>query len=190
MKKRKFKNLGDILKTFTTSQFPELNYVVDNTTIEGEKFVDALNYKYSMFDCVHATGARSFIDCWLNYITQYKPELDRIYMTLKAEYNPIHNYDKDELITSTQNKPVNGQSGTLTTTVYQVADDTVSTSTPYIPQAKTETNGTMTNEVHNVTKGNIGVTTTQSMIEAEKTLRLYNNFVDIVITRFAERELI
>lgn len=190
MQKRKFKNLGDILKTFTTSQFTELNYTVDSTLIEGEKFIDALNYKYSMFDCVHATGVRSFIDCWLSYITQYKADLDRIYMSLKAEYNPIHNYDKDELITSTQNKPIDGHSGTLTTTVYQVADDTVGTSTPYIPQAKTETNGTMTNEVHNVTKGNIGVMTTQSMIEAEKSLRLYNNFVDIVITRFAERELI
>lgn len=191
MIRRKYTNFGTALEGIPDVQRSQFAVTLDGDTLSGATVYYALYSTYSMFSLVHIKSASGIIPAWNDFITQYTPEFTRIYKALKADYNPLHNYDKDETITSTQNKPdANGHIGTLTTTVYQTADDTVSTSSPYIPQAKTDTTGTMINEVHNVTKGNIGVMTTQSMITDEVALRLSHNIIDVIIRKFAEKELV
>lgn len=103
-------------------------------------------------------------------VMKYADKWNKLLKTIQLEYNPIHNYDMEE------NEKVN---------TYLETTDNTDTSTygfnssSESPTGKSENSvtvdGDWDNNKRNLTrKGNIGVTTSQQMIEAEIKLRQYN----------------
>ena len=128
-----------------------------------------------------------------NFSRKWSEEIERIYTTLTAEYNPIHNYDRyeDNVLDMTGTITVD-MDGTIETD--RTSENTVSAfnETTYQPNSKNETDNTdtydRTDKTTRNTKdsenkhmyGNIGVTTSQQMLEAEIELRRQQNFYSIV----------
>lgn len=127
----------------------------------------------------------------------------RIAATLAAEYNPIHNYDRHEEYTDTEGV---GKSGTSTAsgrtdseTEQQVSAFDEST---YQPDSKTilgsgssstdssseRIDRELTHDAH--LYGNIGVTTSQEMLQAEVKLRSDLRLYDIMCDVFSQELLL
>lgn len=90
---------------------------------------------------------------------------DKLYATTQFQYDPIENYDRNESSTS---KNWGGASGTTTNTAsataYNKDDFSDTAKTVSSGNNTSSSDGTYTSRVH----GNIGVTTTQQMIEQER----------------------
>lgn len=110
-------------------------------------------------------------------INKYAASWDRLYQALTAEYNPISNYDMtehEEVNTlMQQDNSQNLNKFALGTTSVDGSPDTAST-------GGITTSGTVDNNYRDLRRyGNLGVTTSQQMIESELQLRtatknLYN----------------
>lgn len=109
--------------------------------------------------------------------------LERIAEAMTANYNPLHNYDRSESYTDTEN---------VDTTYGNDTENKVSAynSSAYQPDNKTEIDGTSGTDrtlTHSATiKGNIGVTTSQQMLEAEIDLRRNSNMYSIAAQMLAD----
>lgn len=143
---------------------------------------------------------KSLIATWSN-TSQYTWE--RLANTLKAEYNPIENYDRTETTTdiftattktnATNNATSNGTEKTqvygynnLTTPADDSASETTSASNSTSDSAGTNTSTTAhDSRVH----GNIGVTTTQQMLLSERDVAMFNIY-DVIAKDFQKRFLI
>ena len=104
----------------------------------------------------------------------YQTDTDSYASTYETTANP-------PLVSKTVNKPKGEtytiQSGSTTSTVSQDPEKNISS---------VDSDATTTRDMH----GNIGVTTTQSMIEKELQLRQGKNLTDIVVDMFAHEHLI
>ena len=116
------------------------------------------------------------------WAAERKDVWDKLYATTVLQYNPIENYDRNELSTS---KNWGGSSGSTTTTGSATAynsDEFKDTGKNVSSGSNTSSSdGTYNSRVH----GNIGVTTTQQMIEQERrsvefcmTEYIINDFID------------
>lgn len=89
----------------------------------------------------------------------------KLYDTTQLEYNPIENYDRQEDSTS-------GSTGTSSGTTTTTASATAYNSDQFADTAKNVTGGSNSNSSSGTYKsrvhGNIGVTTTQQMIQQER----------------------
>ena len=144
-----------------------------------------------------------------NFSRKWSDNINRIFMALTEDYNPLHNFDRYENI-----KEENGETLKMTGTIATTQDGTIERSPDtvtenqvsayneslYQPESKTMQTGTVTDtydktdtDTHNRTDqkdenrqhtghlyGNIGVTTSQQMLEAELSLRSDSNFYHIV----------
>lgn len=143
-----------------------------------------------------AEAVRIWSDTWA-------PEFDRIYKTLSAEYNPLHNFDRHEEYTDTEGRERNGSSSATGTSdietenkvsafnesTYQPDAMGTSNTTNASSDESTETEDrTLTHSGH--LYGNIGITSSQSMAQWEIDLRLKNRIIDIMCDRFAQELLI
>lgn len=123
--------------------------------------------------------------------------------TLKAVYNPIENYDRTETSsdvftgTTTTNASNNATSnGTGKTQVYGYnnlstpADDSASETTS-ASNSTSDSAGTNTSTTTHDSRvhGNIGVTTTQQMLQSEREVAMFNIY-DIICKDFQKRFLI
>lgn len=123
--------------------------------------------------------------------------------TLTAEYNPIENYDRVEEWHDTSlntafytNSANNSSSGSTKEQVYgyndlqEPSDNNASTSTSTSADtSESKSNGTGSSSRQGRVHGNIGVTTTQKMLESEREVALFN-FYDTVVSDFKRRFLI
>lgn len=116
----------------------------------------------------------------------------KIYESLVATYNPIHNYDRYEEFTDNQlNSNQSNNSGSDVVTGYQKAfnDTSLVDATKQTTQLGTSNstlfNGSQSHNAH--LYGNIGVTTSQQMIEAEVKLRIESNIYHIINESFKNR---
>ena len=143
---------------------------------------------------------QSYITMWSE---NWKPNFTRIYATLSAEYNPIHNFDRHEEYTDTEGI---GKSGTSTAsgrtdsgTENKVSAFNESTyqpdSTTTFGSGSSSTDSSseridreLDHEAH--LYGNIGVTKSQDMVQDEVDLRLRNRIYDIMGDVFAQELLI
>ena len=116
------------------------------------------------------------------WAAERKDVWDKLYATTVLQYNPIENYDRNELSTS---KNWGGSSGSTTTTGSATAynSDTFKDTGKSVSSGSntSSSDGTYNSRVH----GNIGVTTTQQMIEQERrsvefcmTEYIINDFID------------
>lgn len=147
----------------------------------------------------------------LLYAKSHKYEYDKLVDTLSLEYNPIENYSMTEKGTDTRtpnitqtNKGVNTNTTGLDTSI-TTGKTTFDKSDSFINDTKTTNTGTNTdtqdinttvtmagNEktVHEFTRsGNIGVTTSQQMIESERQLAMFS-VVDLFVKAIADIILI
>lgn len=135
----------------------------------GERGVVYPSYEFLRF----AIGAWG--DTW-------RESLERIASALTTEYNPLHNYDRAETYTDTEN--VDGTYNTDTENKVSAYN-----SSTYQPDSKTEIDGTSGTDrtlTHvSTVKGNIGVTTSQQMLQAELDLRTAENMYTIAAQMLA-----
>lgn len=141
-----------------------------------------------------------------NWFTQNKDNFARILAAISAEYNPIENYDRMEDRTlNTANTSESSATSTGTTssnsesTSQRAADnsETFRNTDKQIGSATsggTNTSGSTGKSNEDVTEhlrvhGNIGVTTNQTMVQAELDLRRYNIYEDIC-NRFVDKFLL
>lgn len=141
-------------------------------------------------------AARIWSDTWA-------PEFDKIYAALSDEYNPLHNFDRYEEYTDTEGKERSGSSSANSSSSSE-SEDKVSAynESTYQPDSMGTTSAESTTaatseetEDRNLSHtghlyGNIGVTTSQQMLEAEVQLRLNTKMIDIMCDRFAQELLI
>ena len=163
---------------------------IDTLLLEhGEKCV-----LYSDFDFMkYSLGAIS---------RKWNNELKRIYEALSAEYNPIWNYDRNEEYEDVTERTSGGsttteqlENGTTETRVsafnsssYEPSDEIISDAGKVQSLMNSGENGTINHNAH--LWGNIGVTTSATMVQEEANLRFKNNLYDIAGKIFANELLI
>lgn len=160
--------------------------------INKETLIDRIvykNYDLSLYITDYTLLHLNIINFFLTRLENYQKIVD----ALGEDYNPIHNFDryeiKDEKTTNNANNKnvdsINGneeyKTSAFNSNDYQPKDKTTST------QTRTDTredkqNGTYTSNNH--LYGNIGVTTSQQMIESEMELRQTYIIYDMIATDF------
>lgn len=202
-----FDKVSTDLKLFTIFTSAEMfSYFVN-------KFGERDFYKY--YDTENDTSNTNMVKQASDYIALYgkshKYEYDKLVDTLSLEYNPIENYSMTEKGTDTRtpnitqtNKGVNTNTVGVDTSI-TTGKTTFDKSDSFINDTKTTNTGTNTdtqdinttvttagNEktVHEFTRsGNIGVTTSQQMIESERQLAMFS-VVDLFVKAIADIILI
>lgn len=179
----------------------------------ANKFGERDFYKY--YDNEKMTSNANMVKQASDYIALYgkshKYEYDKLVDTLSLEYNPIENYSMVEKGTDTRtpnitqtNKGKNTNTVGLDTSI-TTGKTTFDKSDSFINDSKTTNTGTNTdtqdidttvttagNEktVHEFTRsGNIGVTTSQQMIQSERELAMFS-VVDMFVKAIADIILI
>ena len=172
------------------------------SNISVQDFVDSLLMQCGEMPVLYSSPPllKSLIRVWSN-ISQYS--WARLAATLTAEYNPIENYDRMEewsdssinnsRYSSSTNNTSNGSTkeqvygyNNLNTPADNSASTSASTSADTSDSAgNTTSTGSRKGRAH----GNIGVTTTQEMLESERRVAMFN-FYDAVIRDFQKRFLI
>lgn len=202
-----FDKVSTDLKLFTIFTSAEMFYYF------ADKFGERDFYKY--YDTENMTNNANMIKQASDYIALYgkshKYEYDKLVDTLSLEYNPIENYSMTEKGTDTRtpnitqtNKGVNTNTVGVDTSI-TTGKTTFDKSNSFINDTKTTNTGTNTdtqdinttvttagNEkiVHEFTRsGNIGVTTSQQMIESERQLAMFS-VVDLFVKAIADIILI
>ena len=202
-----FDKVSKELKLFTIFTPAEMFYYF------ADKFGERDFYKY--YDTENVTNNTNMVNQASDYIALYgkshKYEYDKLVATLSLEYNPIENYSMTEKGTDTRtpnitqtNKGVNTNTIGVDTSI-TTGKTTFDKSDSFINDTKTTNTGTNTdtqdinttvttagNEktVHEFTRsGNIGVTTSQQMIESERQLAMFS-VVDLFIKAIADIILI
>lgn len=202
-----FDKVSTDLKLFTIFTSAEMFYYF------ADKFGERDFYKY--YDTENNTSNTNMVKQASDYIALYgkshKYEYDKLVDTLSLEYNPIENYSMTEKGTDTRtpnitqtNKGVNTNTVGVDTSI-TTGKTTFDKSDSFINDTKTTNTGTNTdtqdinttvttagNEktVHEFTRsGNIGVTTSQQMIESERQLAMFSA-VDLFVKAIADIILI
>ena len=202
-----FESVSKNLKIFTI-----LN-ASDMFTYFSERYGERDFYK--MFDNEDVSNNTNAIRQASAYILLYgkshKYEYDKLVDTLSLEYNPIENYSMTEKGKATRTPDITQtNTGKNTNTVgidtsITTGKTTFDKSADFINNTKTSNTGTNTdtqdinttvttegNEIteHEITRsGNIGVTTSQQMIESERKLAMFS-VVDIFVKAIADIILI
>lgn len=103
-------------------------------------------------------------------VNKFKTKWNRLHEVLNLTYNPIDNYSMSE----TENTQLKSEVDISNANSIYAFNDTQATPTSE-GNSKTSTNALLNDNVRELTrKGNIGVTTTQQMINSELELREYN----------------
>lgn len=156
---------------------------LDNTTAIDHRIYDffgdkVIDRSFSQLDNDKITAAVA------DFINSHVYELDKLYATTEAEYDPIQNYSMTE-------------SGTDATTASS-SGDTTDYTTSYNSSAENKTGksaasgSSSTTLVHNFTRsGNIGVTTSQQMLQSERDLAHFDFIgyvAEMIVTNFTTAE--
>lgn len=108
-------------------------------------------------------------------VNKFKTKWSRLHDVLNLIYNPIDNYSMSE----TENTQLKSEVDISNANSIYAFNDTAATPSSE-SNSKTSTNALLNDNVRELTrKGNIGVTTSQQMIESELELREYN-FIETI----------
>ena len=162
-----------------------LNYVpdlLDGATfpdgVEAARVVDAILWDGGDLELLYANP--DYIKQHLTHFCEshfYK--WDKLQKTLKIEYNPVENYDRNETWTDAGNAGTQGTQTNNLLTTNSAAPFNESELSPREQNADTGTVGTIgssnfSNTHNGRSHGNIGVTTTQEMIDQERRVAEFN----------------
>ena len=139
---------------------------------------------------------RMAIGCWCNSMYSI---WEKMYKTTILEYNPIENYNRTETITESEKRNDTLNSTTESTgSSEQINQNVAFNNTDFANNEKnmvdndTSLTGNANNAYNtdrkttNSTKGNIGVTTSQQMIEQERKVAEFN-IVQFIVDDFKQR---
>lgn len=184
---------------FDDMQLPE--------AMDKEIYVNQILLRGGEFECIYPNPSfcKKAITHWAK--AHYKT-LEKWSDALAIEYDPLNNYDRTEIWTDTGSHNTTG-SGTGSTTgntsssasnenkvsafdssVYQPHDNNTSSSSgtdSTSSTTSTEENGTTSNTHNGRMFGNIGVTTSQQMLEAELSIaqwNIYEEAADLFLRTF------
>lgn len=122
-----------------------------------------------------------------NFFYEKEKVIEKLIDTIEFEYNPINNYDRTETIIR-DTELTAGKGSNVTTTPNETQEVQVSAfdANDYQPKEKVTNNGTTSTEtttngqdkeheqITTKTSGNIGVTTTQKLVNDERKVALFN----------------
>lgn len=174
------------------------------------EFVDEILSELGQLEALYPNAEvfKRILKAWSNTrLTEWQ----RVETALTAEYNPIHNFDRNEYYTDTNTEKETGNSNSTSSTESNAngTNENTESETAFNTESfknRTKTNGTDTanstasatnessNTVNRETKvqhtahlyGNIGVTTSQQMINEELTMRR-NDLESYIIDDFKHR---
>lgn len=194
--------MGVMLATIYNFDHSIFDGVEFPSNISVQDFIDSLLMQCGEMPVLYSSPPllKSLIQVWSN-ISQYTWK--HLAETLTAEYNPIENYDRmeewsDSSINNSRytNSTNNTSSGSTKEQVYGYndlktpADNSASTSeSTSADTSDSAGNVTISGSRKGRAHGNIGVTTTQEMLESERRVAMFN-FYDAVIRDFQKRFLI
>lgn len=171
--------------------------------VNKQTLVNDIMLETAELECVYPTPVflKTAIGLWSSVQAM---TWDRVYRASQAEYNPIENYDRNELETITG---AESHSGTDTTTISGTGSGSDNTSVAgfdsptLVPRDSTtfsNTNsgseamahGERIDDTHTRTgriHGNIGVTTSQQMLEQEMQIAGKLNIYNYIVNEFKQR---
>lgn len=213
-------NLNKVLNEIASDPTALTNFALsrvdEGTTIVMASSADVVNYlmyNYGSFECIHATDKTEFIHIWNAFKSIYSTDFINIHKALTKVYEPLENYDRHEK-TEIDNTVTTTNKGSVTNTTENDSQNpwtvthksTTEDSSDFYNVSQDETTGKSTsttefsndyenkvtteNDTETRVHGNIGVTTSQQMLESEIKLRMANNFVQLVCDKFADKELL
>lgn len=140
--------------------------------VDLQTLVDRIvfNYGDAPLFCPDPAVMKYYITTWS---AERLPLWNRFKTAVEMEYNPIENYDRNE----------EGENKFSPATTYEnkISADNAST---YQPDRQTIGSGTDTTEFKNHVHGNIGVTTSQQMLQSELDLIPSLDIVDFIADDF------
>ena len=135
---------------------------LDNTIAIDHRMYDMFGDKVIDRSFSHLTNDE-ITSAVAKFINTLVYELDKLYATTKAEYNPIQNYSMSESGTDVTASSSSGDTTDYTTSYNSTSENKTGKSAA--------TGSSSTTLTHNFTRsGNIGVTTSQQMLQAERDL--------------------
>lgn len=184
-------NIMYLINNLSDIQKQNFNVVINSVTvIPYNNILDYFKYNYSQYKSVHSKNSTEFTEHFTYYLLYKSAENERIYNALSEVYNVLDNYNRTE---NTTNETTNSVLSETPATVTNYA--TTENSDVFNPTEKTESNGGKTSNSGRSTitsnvSGNIGVTTSQQMLQSEIDLRLRNNFCKMICEEFARGDFI
>ena len=184
-------NIMYLINNLTDTQKQSFNVVINGVNvIPYSNILDYFKYNYSQYKSVHSKNSTEFADHFTYYLLYKSAENERIYNALSEVYNVLDNYNRTE---NTTNETTNSVLSETPVTVTNYA--TTENSDAFNPTEKTESNGGKTSNsgmstIISTVSGNIGVTTSQQMLQSEIDLRLRNNFCKMLCDGFAMEDFI
>lgn len=156
---------------------------LDNTTAIDHRIYDffgdkVIDRSFSQLDNSAITAAVA------DFINSHVYELDKLYATTEAEYDPIQNYSMTESGTDATYSSSSGDTTDYTTSYNSSAENKTGKSA-----ASGNSSSTLT---HNFTRaGNIGVTTSQQMLQSERDLAHFDFIgyvAEMIVNNFTTAE--
>lgn len=182
-----------------------------NVTHNGNVILTADNFRYVLRRYVNWTfikydeeveDVEYLNQLWNEFFTLYKDQYFKMIDVMVSEYDPISNYDKNSKITYSQvNENLNETNGATTTSGDTTTEsfgfnsngfsnnNKVLTNTSIGQQNNTSNKTISEHTTTEITKGNIGVTSTQDMMKQELEIR-QKNINEWLITTFCRQNLI
>lgn len=164
----------------------DISYLMEHSGSKHPSIVVERSYKFNGEDIETTMKLLAY-----QIIQKFADKWDRLYSAITTDYRPLENYDMEQTETPDITKTETRNSSVTTSVTNDITDGDVygfNSSSP-VPQTKTTRNGSTTvsgDSDDNVTTntesgtrgltrhGNIGVTTSQQMLQSEIDLR--NNF--------------
>lgn len=184
-------NIMYLINNLSDIQKQKFNVVINGVTvIPYNNILDYFKYNYSQYRSVHSKNSTEFTDHFTYYLLYKSAENERIYNALNETYKVLDNYNRTE---TTTNETIGSVLSEVPTIVTNFA--TTENNAEFNPTEKTESNGGKTSNngtstTNSTISGNIGVTTSQQMLQSEIDLRLRNNFCKMICDEFARGDFI
>ena len=178
------------------------------TLVSASEFKQYIKRYYDFnFLTITATPLQELLEYWQEFCTRTAASYTRAYIALTEEYNPLHNYDKHSVITTDTDEHTDTDRIPLIKTENSgVQSSQTDKSYPYddsstgVVKAKTDNEVGQSNTqtlahdieheygaqgvtVKETTQGNIGVTTSATMLKEELEIRK-NNIIDYIMEGF------
>lgn len=173
-----------------------LDYCITNVVDDGE-IKNRVVYECGMLECVHQ-NPETLKHAVSQWVSVNKRRWTRLYETTLFCYDPISNYDRteewDDTNEETENQTGSGSNsgngnsmhnvGAYNNEMQKATEDTATSSSSYNGTGSKETKKTVKHRARIF--GNIGVTTTQEMIEAERRVVSFDIF-GIIANEFRQQ---
>lgn len=184
-------NIMYLINNLSDIQKQSFNVIINGVTvIPYNNILAYFKYNYSQYKSVHSKNSTEFTDHFTYYLLYKSAENERIYNALNDVYKVLDNYNRTETTTNETTNSVMSETPAIVTNYA-----TTENNADFNPTEKTESNGgkTSNNGTSTTTStisGNIGVTTSQQMLQSEIDLRLRNNFCKMLCDGFAMEDFI